>query len=1146
MARASSRDADEETPIQRKESKRPEEEQKAQRKEKRPEDEKKVQRKEKRPEEDKRAQRKEKRPDEEKKVQRKEKRPDEEKKAQRKERRPEDEKKVQRDANTPASPSLDDVATRAVQNKGSGQPLQPQTRNRLESSMGVDLSRVRVHDDASSRATAQEMNARAFTHQNDIWLGPGESQNDTRLMAHEATHVVQQQSGMVQRAVQRLANYASTEAGFVLEPNATPKPKIRVPRLYVPAFKKEKFPSIMSSTEARRLFRAANYRRGNPNQVGVWEAAVPAAPLATKLKGAPLSMRPHNSYLIRSPGTPEMFHRMGTPDDIAEGLKRPFWNAQGNFLSHQVDHIAELQMSGWPRAEGAWANQIDNMWMLNSRANEGSGTQIHDSIEAAVEAFKNSPAGAPVANRTVEQLKTSHDIVFAAIYGDTSMAPRGGSDTGWKLDEVQAGEFLDIFDNEPATRNVKVYDLTDPHPQNTKYSPQPAGMRDIVGSGHNMKVYLKQFGGTALDFRWDTRSIERPRLPGDPRIHGFAYEAIGFNHREDQAGDENVGWLRGRMYTAQRNGMLRWESGGHFTWNVKRMRGLRFAGYLDPAEAKQSIEEANPDIEPLSPIAFDSVDIDDNKLTTRGRILPTIPLFENIGIDLVLEGDDLRAEKAFQLGEFSVPSPFSIDDITLVLSIGTASGLRVTGRVDFGIEGLGRGYLGAALGTAEGFALDGEFNFDSETFQPARVRLSYREGRLTGEGELGIGPGKIRGVSRATLRALYEEGRIEAHGTADFDVRGIERATMDLVHSDAETTIDGTLTLGRVPGIRSGSLQGRIAKTSADPDWHLSASGTAVPDIPGIESTLTLSYDDGAFSAEFGGSFRRGMLSGTANVGVTNRTLDAAGEPTGDPSTDGTLIVFGGGSVTLRITPWLEGTAGIRFAPNGEVTISGEIGLPGSVEIFARRQIERSLLNIAVQVPIIPGIVAEIGGGLNVQAGIGPGVIDQLRIGITYNPAHEEDTHITGDAHLNIPADAGLRLAVRAGIGLGITGASATGGLEIGGMLGIAGAAQAGVHIDWTPRTGLRIDAFGELSAEPAFRFDISGYVSVRVLGFSVYDHRWELAAFQFGSNLRFGARFPIHYIEGQPFDISLSDVEFIVPDVNPREILSGLIDRIA
>lgn len=80
----------------------------------------------------------------------------------------------------------------AIKNPGPGEPLNPRTKHTLESGFGVDLGDVRVHSDGSSRQTAHALKARAFTHGKDIWLGPGESQSDTRLMAHEATHVVQQ------------------------------------------------------------------------------------------------------------------------------------------------------------------------------------------------------------------------------------------------------------------------------------------------------------------------------------------------------------------------------------------------------------------------------------------------------------------------------------------------------------------------------------------------------------------------------------------------------------------------------------------------------------------------------------------------------------------------------------------------------------------------------------------------------------------------------------------------------------------------------------------------------------------------------------------------------------------------------------------
>jgi len=84
------------------------------------------------------------------------------------------------------------AASAAVASKSGGSPMRPDVRGKLEASMGTDLSEVRVHEGGSASAAAKSINARAFTHQNDIWLGAGESQSDLHLMAHETTHVLQQ------------------------------------------------------------------------------------------------------------------------------------------------------------------------------------------------------------------------------------------------------------------------------------------------------------------------------------------------------------------------------------------------------------------------------------------------------------------------------------------------------------------------------------------------------------------------------------------------------------------------------------------------------------------------------------------------------------------------------------------------------------------------------------------------------------------------------------------------------------------------------------------------------------------------------------------------------------------------------------------
>jgi hypothetical protein len=55
------------------------------------------------------------------------------------------------------------------------------------------MQEVRVHSDSRAQGAARDLSARAFTHGNNIVLGPGESAADLPLMAHEAAHIVQQQ-----------------------------------------------------------------------------------------------------------------------------------------------------------------------------------------------------------------------------------------------------------------------------------------------------------------------------------------------------------------------------------------------------------------------------------------------------------------------------------------------------------------------------------------------------------------------------------------------------------------------------------------------------------------------------------------------------------------------------------------------------------------------------------------------------------------------------------------------------------------------------------------------------------------------------------------------------------------------------------------
>ncbi|MGH8531169.1 MAG: DUF4157 domain-containing protein [Gammaproteobacteria bacterium] len=88
----------------------------------------------------------------------------------------------------------------------SGKPLEPNIREQMEQAFGEDFENVRLHDDAAAQQKAAELDAEAFTHGEDIYLGAGSLSVETAerksLLAHELAHVVQQrQAGGVTKPI---------------------------------------------------------------------------------------------------------------------------------------------------------------------------------------------------------------------------------------------------------------------------------------------------------------------------------------------------------------------------------------------------------------------------------------------------------------------------------------------------------------------------------------------------------------------------------------------------------------------------------------------------------------------------------------------------------------------------------------------------------------------------------------------------------------------------------------------------------------------------------------------------------------------------------------------------------------------------------
>src|SRR5262245_3752390 len=83
-----------------------------------------------------------------------------------------------------------------------GQPLDPVTRDRMESRFGHNFRRVRVHTDARAAESARTVNAQAYTLGQEIVFRDGQyapgSAAGEKLLAHELAHVVQQSRSVTQ------------------------------------------------------------------------------------------------------------------------------------------------------------------------------------------------------------------------------------------------------------------------------------------------------------------------------------------------------------------------------------------------------------------------------------------------------------------------------------------------------------------------------------------------------------------------------------------------------------------------------------------------------------------------------------------------------------------------------------------------------------------------------------------------------------------------------------------------------------------------------------------------------------------------------------------------------------------------------------
>lgn len=995
---------------------------------------------------------------------------------------------------------------------GGGSSMSDSTKSEMESGFGVDFSGVNIHTGSDAVQMSESLGAQAFTHGNDIYFNEGkyspDSSSGKHLLAHELTHTIQQGSTVQPKMIQKVDGDPQTV-----------NPDDILKKFYLPTVKGRHLSIYQSWATQGKLKRFQGYARGKPNQVRLWKNHYWEKMQNTERIGL------HENFSglkrVRTPGDQEWRGRRRT---LLKKLSVPNWDNQGELQEHplEVDHIVELQTGGWPNSTSP--NEISNMELLDKSSNASAGSKTKSNIVKIVRNYLEA-RGDSNTQADAENYMASNTVNFEQVeVGQGDFAGSAIESKFWSGEEIEQGVHLSYVED--------LGNIGEPG------SPTEFALM-TPDDGFLMHLFTHTENDLSIPVAADS--------PASKAIAGLTISNVTLNAGYDASdvdtaiGNITATWNLPDKFNAPE---------GQFQVSIKKSVG-QYAGKI------QNLPRIGLDFQEMSPITFTGdYGINENGIFAEGRLTPSLSFLQGAAIVVGIRGEEVYFNAEYSPSNLNLPVPgLTIDASTLWVGYSTIDGFGVGGNIEFQLASIGAGSIEAGYTQEEGFHIRGDITFDESLFgrTQASARMAYENSLWSIGGTLVIPENQVRGIKQATINADYsEESGFTATGNAELDIPGIEQGTMTVNYGDEGFSISGNFNLSSdIPGIRSGSVEARVAKEDGAETYDVMVSGTAQPDIPGIDSSLTISYENGAITIEGSASYERGMLSGNVNIGATNRAIGEDGQPSGEPGE--TMRVYGGGDLTLQLTPWLEATAGVQFLPNGEMEVAGRIALPSSVDVFDRREFRRNLFTVpTIEIPLfaIPlgprsiGLVAQISGGLDFAAGFGPGQLRDVSAEVTYNPDHEDETEITGHGEFAIPADAGLTLRGDLGLGVSIGIASLSGGIELAGTLGLEGEAAAEVDLSWSPQTGIVLDAQGRIMVNPKFTFDVNAFAraSLGIGWFSISETwRHNLVSFSWGPDIQFGVVFPVHYQEDQPFDISFDDIEVVYPDLDVVDMAKGL-----
>ncbi|WP_263101352.1 DUF4157 domain-containing protein [Kitasatospora sp. DSM 101779] len=1041
--------------------------------------------------------------------------------------------------------------------RGTGAPLEPGVRDQLSTSYGHDFSPVRVHVGPEADRATGELGALAYTVGNDVVFSHGAydplSRRGRSLIAHELAHVAQHDGH-------------PAAPGFLrTHPSVAP-------------------PDADARLERQAHAASAFHARGEPLPAG-WRWERPAGPFLGRADTSWTKLAEKDQYTVdyadgqrtvqeeqRSPGDPAGTVRVNLGTFVVPESKGP-WKETYDAIAKAQGLQAVVKMSGSRPSSGLWekrapSKELRRLWLLRTQWPQDQAAAWWK--DAGGDAPTKGTDFDPYVNAVQSQIDHVVELQLGGTNVPENLAPHDGPDnedsgrTIARHVQQAAASVSDALNAKGRRRPDHVVLWFSGADQPKKYAKETTPLEPPFASRRARTALQVHFTAeadlkagrrpTAEDrkqaadawaayrryplvsgpSRQDLRVPDRPAGDGHDEIETSAVP-------ENRAARELIAGVTLEKLRRPPSG-----KGAHTVtaWidsDAHPVRtGTRLPISIPKAEDKQltldvkdpfttgalSLRGGRQEVRFLYPYLSTgrlTLSSTDQGLEGHGTLTPSVPLLSRVPITVDWDRDGFRGSAQAPADRLSLP-PFKVTEASLALSIAPqlhvgghvafALGSLVTGRLDAGVDAQGLFAKGRLVGRLPG--LD-EATGDVE-YRPATGLTGYFVARSSKPS------GLVRG---GEVRLDLAGGAWQVGGQVDVVLPGDSPAQLT-VRRSGERILYGGKALLKVPGLRPVDVA-----VTYDGERVTGTARTTFA-LLGAEGEIALRYRDGLFTGDGSVELRRGRFAGRLDAHLDE---------------DGRISGRGTGSLTIR--PGLVGTVGIEYGRDHRLRVSGELRFPPYRFLEPRGARHELFRHSLPDIPIfaIPlgigavGLVARIGGGLAVFYRFGPGEIRDMVIRGAFNPLEEDtNTELAAEARLVLPAEAGLEMFVRAGIGASVAIASATGGITLTGGVLLRGGLDASARLAYAKGV-LSFDTLARISVQPVLTLRIEADILIEAAVGGTWRFPYELASYSYATGLEFGLIAPFHYQSDQPLRLpEARDIQWIVPQID----VGALANRVA